>query len=160
MGRLYGILLSINKILSYIGGAALTFMMLLTVADVILRAGGRPILGTYEIVSFSLAIVIGFTIPKVSLDRGHVFMEIVLDKVSKDSKAILNTFTRLLCLILFAIVGYNLFLIGNELITSGEVSSTLKLPFYPIAYGVGVCCFIECFVFIFDIVKIWRGEYE
>ena len=160
MGRLSSILFGTNKILSYIGAAALTFMMLLTVADVILRAGGRPILGTYEIVSFSLAIVIGFTIPKVSLDRGHVFMEIVLDKVSKRSKAILNTFTRLLCLILFAIVGYNLFLIGNELITSGEVSSTLKLPFYPIAYGVGVCCFIECFVFIFDIVRIWRGEYE
>lgn len=160
MGRLSSILFGTNKILSYIGAAALTFMMLLTVADVILRAGGRPILGTYEIVSFSLAIVIGFTIPKVSLDRGHVFMEIVLDKVSKRNKAILNTFTRLLCLILFAIVGYNLFLIGNELITSGEVSSTLKLPFYPIAYGVGVCCFIECFVFIFDILRIWRGEYE
>lgn len=158
--RLYGVLLKVNSILSYIGGAALTFMMLLTVADVILRAGGRPILGTYEIVAFSLAIVIGFTIPKVSLDRGHVYMEIVLDKVSKTTKAVLNTFTRLLCLILFAIVGYNLFLIGNELITSGEVSSTLKLPFYPIAYGVGVCCFIECFVFIFDIVRIWRGEYE
>ncbi len=158
--RLYGVLLGVNKILSYIGGAALTFMMLLTVADVVLRAGGRPILGTYEIVSFSLAIVIGFAIPKVSIDRGHVYMEIILDKVSKRSKAILNTFTRLLCLILFVIVGYNLFLIGNELIASGEVSSTLKLPFYPIAYGVGVCCFIECFVFIFDIVRIWRGEYE
>ncbi|MGZ3494786.1 MAG: TRAP transporter small permease [Thermodesulfobacteriota bacterium] len=160
MGNLYSILLRVSKILSYIGAVALTFMMLLTVADVILRAGGRPILGTYEIVAFSLAIVIGFTIPQVSLDRGHVLMEIVLDKVSKRSKTILNTFTRLLCIILFAIVGYNLFLIGNELITSGEVSSTLKLPFYPIAYGVGVCSFIECFVFIFDIVREWRGENE
>jgi len=158
--RLSGVLLRVSKILSYIGGAALTFMMLLTVADVILRAGGRPILGTYEIVAFSLAIVIGFTIPQVSLDRGHVYMEIVLDKVSERAKAILNTFTRILCIILFAIVGYNLFLVGNELVTSGEVSSTLKLPFYPIAYGVGVCCFIECFVFIFDIVGVWRGKNE
>jgi len=157
---LYSILLRVSKILSYIGAAALTFMMLLTVADVILRAGGRPILGTYEIVAFSLAIVIGFTIPQVSLDRGHVLMEIVLDKVSKRSKTILNTFTRLLCIILFVIIGYNLFSVGNELHTSGEVSSTLKLPFYPIAYGVGVCCFIECFVFIFDIIREWRGENE
>jgi TRAP-type C4-dicarboxylate transport system permease small subunit len=160
MMRLSGVLLRVSKILSYIGGAALTFMMLLTVADVILRAGGRPILGTYEIVAFSLAIVIGFTIPQVSLDRGHVYMEIVLDKVSERAKAILNTFTRILCIILFAIVGYNLFLVANELVTSGEVSSTLKLPFYPIAYGVGVCCFIECFVFIFDIVGVWRGKNE
>jgi hypothetical protein len=50
--------------------------------------------------------------------------------------------------------------IGYEFHTSGEVSSTLKLPFYPISYFVGVCCFIECFVFMFDIAKIWRGQYE
>ena len=157
---MFGILLRVSKILSYIGGAALTFMMFLTVADVLLRAGGRPILGTYEMVALSLAIVIGFTIPKVSLDRGHVYMEIVLDRLSKRNRAIMNTFTRVLCIVLFAIVGYNLFLIGNEFHTAGEVSSTLKIPFFPLPYFVGVCCFIECFVFIFDIAKIWRGPYE
>ena len=160
MESLYGILLRVSRILGYIGGAALTFMMFLTVADVILRAGGRPILGAYEMVALSLAIVIGFTIPKVSLDRGHVYMEILLDRLSKRNKAILNTFTRILCILLFAMVGYNLFLIGNEFHTSGEVSSTLRLPFFPIAYFVGACCFVECFVFIFDIARIWRGQYE
>ena len=160
MERLYGILLRVSRILGYIGGAALTFMMFLTVADVILRAGGRPILGVYELVALSLAVVIGFTIPQVSLDRGHVYMEILLDKLSKRNRAIMNSFTRILCILLFAMVGYNLFLIGHEFHTSGEVSSTLRLPFFPIAYFVGVCCFIECFVFIFDIVKIWRGQHE
>ncbi len=160
MEKLFGILLGLSRILSYIGGAALTFMMFLTVADVLLRAGGRPILGVYELVALSLAIVIGFTIPKVSLDRGHVYMEILLNRLSKRNRAIMNTLTRILCILLFVIVGYNLCLIGHEFHTSGEVSSTLKLPFFPIAYFVGVCCFIECFVFIFDIVKIWRGQYE
>jgi TRAP-type C4-dicarboxylate transport system permease small subunit len=87
-------------------------------------------------------------------------MEIVLDKLSKRNRAVLNTLTRILCTLLFVIIGYNLFLIGNEFHTSGEVSSTLKLPFFPIAYFVGVCCFIECFVFLFDIVRIWKGQYE
>lgn len=160
METLFRILLRVSKILSHVGGAALTFMMFLTVADVLMRAVGRPILGTYELVSLSLAIVIGFTIPKVSLDRGHVYMEILLEKLSERDKAIMNTFTRILGLVLFAIIGYNLFLIGNEFRTSGEVSSTLKLPFFPISYFVGVCCFIECFVFMFDIAKIWRGKYE
>jgi TRAP-type C4-dicarboxylate transport system permease small subunit len=160
METLIRILLKVSKILSYIGGAALTFMMLLTVADVLMRANRRPILGTYELVSLSLAIVIGFAIPQISLDRGHVCMTILLDKLSKRKKAILNTFTRILCIILFVIIGYNLFLIGREFHTSGEVTPTVKMPFFPIAYFVGVCCFIECFVFIFDIVKIWRGQYE
>ena len=64
METLFRILLRVSKILNYIGGAALTFMMFLTVADVLLRAGGRPILGTYELVSLTLAIVIGFTYPQ------------------------------------------------------------------------------------------------
>jgi TRAP-type C4-dicarboxylate transport system permease small subunit len=87
-------------------------------------------------------------------------MEILLEKLSKRDKAIMNTFTRILGIVLFAIIGYNLLVIGYEFHTSGEVSSTLKLPFYPISYFVGVCCFIECFVFMLDIAKIWRGQYE
>jgi|WetSurSiteA1Bulk_404760.scaffolds.fasta_scaffold42988_1 TRAP-type C4-dicarboxylate transport system permease small subunit len=150
----------VKKALSIIGGVALSLMMFMTVADVIMRAGGHPILGTYEMVALMLAIVIGFTIPTVSLDRGHVYMEIVLEKLSKKNRAVMNTFTRVLCLILFIIIGYNLIMVGNELHVSGEVSSTLKIPFFPIAYGVGVCCFIECLVFVFDIVRIWRGQYE
>jgi TRAP-type C4-dicarboxylate transport system permease small subunit len=160
MERLYGILLKVSRILGHVAGAALTFMMFLTVADVLLRAGGRPILGTYEMVALSLAVVIGFTIPLVSVRRGHVYMEILLDRLSKKNKAIMNTFTRLMCILLFVIIAYNLFLIGREFHVAGEVSSTLKIPFFPIAYFVGLCCLVECFVFVFDIVRIWRGEYE
>jgi TRAP-type C4-dicarboxylate transport system permease small subunit len=149
-----------GKVLNVIGGSALTFMMFLTVADVIMRAFGRPILGTYEIVGLSLALVIGFGIPKVSMDRGHVYMEFVVDRLPNNWKVMMHTFTRVLCIILFIIIGYNLFSVGNEFHTSGEVSPTLKLPFFPVAYGVGVCCFIECLVFVNDIIKIWRGQYE
>jgi TRAP-type C4-dicarboxylate transport system permease small subunit len=150
----------VKKLLNFTGGTALSLMMFMTVADVVMRAAGRPILGTYEMVALLLAVVIGFTIPIVSLDRGHVYMEILLERLSKRNRALMNTFSRILCLILFVVIAYNLIMVGKELHASGEVSSTLKIPFYPIAYGVGVVCFIECLVFIFDIVKIWRGQYE
>jgi TRAP-type C4-dicarboxylate transport system permease small subunit len=149
-----------TKVLNLIGGSALTFMMFLTVADVLMRAGGHPIIGTYEIVGLALALVIGFGIPKVSMDRGHVYMEFIVERLSPRWRAIMNTFTRILCIGLFILIGYNLFGVGNEFHTSGEVSPTLKLPFFPVAYGVGVCCFIECVVFILDIIRIWRGHYE
>ena len=150
----------VTKILDTIGGVALTFMMLLTVADVLMRAMGHPIVGTYEVVALSLALVIGFTIPKVSLDRGHIRVDLVIEKVSKRTRALLNIFTRLVCLILFLIITYNLFAVANELRASGEVSPTIQLPAYPVAYGVAVCCFIECLVFVLDIVNIGTGDYE
>ncbi len=161
LSKLEGFIVYLSKILSIIAGIALTIMMLLTVVDVCLRAFGAPIIGTYEIVGLLLALVIGFAIPQVSLDRGHVYMEILINMVSsKMNKAILNTFTRILCIILFILIGYNLFGVGNEFKMSGEVSPTIKLPFFPMAYGIGVCCIIECFVFVIDIYKIWRGRYE
>jgi TRAP-type C4-dicarboxylate transport system permease small subunit len=104
--------------------------------------------------------VIGFTIPRVSFVRGHVYMEVILERLPRDGRAMLNTFTRILCILLFVLIGYNLFSAGNEFRMSGEVSPTVQIPFYPLAYGMGVCCFIECLVFINDIISIWRGQYE
>ena len=150
----------VSKCLNLIAGIALTLMMCLTVADVLLRATGRPIIGTYEVVALSLAVVIGFGIPKVSLDKGHVYMEFLLEKLGPRGKDIMNTFTRILVLILFIFIGYNLFNVGAEFRASGEVSPTIKLPFYPVAFGVGVCCLLECLVFIGEIVTIWRGQHE
>jgi len=155
-----GTLRFISNLLNTIAGIAVTFMMLLTVTDVLLRAGGHPIIGTFEIVSLLLALVIGFGIPQVSLDRGHVYMDFLLDKLSKKGRNVMNTFTRVLCLFLFGFIGVNLFKVGARFHASGEVSPTIMIPFYPVAYGVAVCCLLECCVFLFDIVRIWRGQYE
>jgi TRAP-type C4-dicarboxylate transport system permease small subunit len=149
----------VSGILNIIAGVALTLMMFLTVTDVGLRVGGHPIVGTYEIVALTLAIVIGFGIPQLSLDGGHVYMEFGLDKMSLRAQTIMKTFTRLLCIGLFIFMGYNLFSVGAEFHASGEVSQTLRLPFFPVAYGVGVCCFLECVVLILEIGTLWRGEH-
>ncbi len=160
MARPFDILRFISGLLNTIAGIAVTLMMLLTVADVLLRAGGHPIIGTFEVVSLMLALVIGFGIPQVSIDRGHVYMDFLMEKLSRKWRNVMATFTRVLCLILFASIGINLFNVGARFHASGEVTPTVMIPFYPVAYGVAVCCLLECCVFIFDIVKIWRGQYE
>ncbi len=48
-----------------------------------------------------------------------------------------------------------------KILTDWSVSTVVYfLIGYPIAYGIAVCCLLECCVFIFEIVGIWRGEYE
>jgi len=160
MEKKFNLLQKVCRLFTDIGGVALTFMMCLTVADVILRCFNYPILGAYEMVALSLAIVIGFSIPKASMDRNHIQMEIVIERMTSERRAVLNTFTRICSIILFGVIAYNLFLIGNEYLSTGETSATLQIPFYPIAYCIAVCCFLECLVLVFDIVKIWRGQYE
>jgi TRAP-type C4-dicarboxylate transport system permease small subunit len=156
----FSVFRSISRVLNYVAGISLTIMMLMTVADVLFRAGGWPFVGTYEIVALLLAVVVGFGIPQVSLDKGHVCMEFLLERFSKRGREMMNILTRVLCLVLFVFIGYNLFKVAAGFHASGEVTPTIQLPFYPVAYAVGVCCLLECCVFLFEIVRIWRGQYE
>jgi TRAP-type C4-dicarboxylate transport system permease small subunit len=160
MNKTFGLLKFLCNAINVIAGVALTAMMLLTVIDVLLRATSFPFVGTFEIVSLLMGIVIAFGIPQVSLDKGHVYMEFLVERLSSRNRNLVNTFTRILCIVLFACVAYNMIKIGARFRASGEVSPTIKIPFYPLPYAVSVCCFLECFVFISDIVTIWRGKHE
>ena len=150
----------LSRFLNIIAGISLTFLMLLTVMDVILRALKRPIVGTYELVAFSGAVVIGFALPLTSWMRGHIYVDFLTQKFSKRVRDIFNVSTRCVVIVLFFLIGWNLIKYGMDLQKSGEVSLTLQMPFYPVAYGVGVCCFVQCLVMICDILKILGGEYE
>jgi TRAP-type C4-dicarboxylate transport system permease small subunit len=150
----------VSRILEGISGVALTIMMCLTVADVIGRAGGRPILGMYEIISLMAVAVFGFAVPVSSWTRSHVSMEFGVRSFSQKKRMIMNIFTRVLCIFLFGFMAINLVRMASNFRMGGEVTSTLKLPFFPAAYGLAVCCLIECVVLILDIVKMGGGKYE
>jgi TRAP-type C4-dicarboxylate transport system permease small subunit len=87
-------------------------------------------------------------------------MEFVLDRLPKRGRNIFNTVTRVACAILFVVIAINLFRVAAGFSSSGEVSPTLKLPIYPFAYGLGICCIVQCLVFLCDIIRIWEGRYE
>ncbi len=150
----------LSRLFNVIAGVSLTFLMLLTVMDVILRALKRPIVGTYELVAFSGAVVIGFAVPLTSWLRGHIFVDFFILRFSQKVRNIFNITTRCLVIVLFFLIGWNLIKYGMDLQKSGEVSLTLQMPFYPVAYGVAVCCFVQCLVLICDVIKIFGGKYE
>ncbi len=158
-----GLLNAVNgltRFINVIAGISLTFLMLLTIGDVILRFFKMPIVGTYELVAFAGAVVIGFSLPLTSWARGHIFVDFFIIKFSKKIQNVFNIATRCLVFFLFFLMGWNLFKYAVDLQKSGEVSLTLQMPFYPITFGVGICCFIQCLVMVCDIVKVLGGEYE
>jgi len=150
----------LSRFLNLIAGITLAFMMSLTVADVILRFFKRPIIGTFDMVTFSGAVVIGFSIPLTSWMRGHVYTDFLILTFSQRARNIFNIVTRFLGICLFVMIGWNLVKYGMDLYKTGEVSPTLQIPFYPITYGMAICCFAQCLVLFCDILKIWGGKYE
>jgi TRAP-type C4-dicarboxylate transport system permease small subunit len=160
MGGFLKTINGISRFFNIIAGISLTFLMLLTITDVILRGFKTPVPGTYEVVAFAGAVVIGFSLPLTSWLRGHIFVDFFILKFSQKGRDIFNIATRCMVIVLFFLIGWNMIKYAMDLQKSGEVSLTLQMPFYPVAYGVGVCCFIQCLVMVCDIVKISGGKYE
>jgi TRAP-type C4-dicarboxylate transport system permease small subunit len=154
------IVFQLSKSVNVLAGVFLTLLMLITVTDVCLRSLGRPIVGSYELVAFLGALVLGFSVPLTSWVRGHIYVDFLVLKLPPLARKIFHLFTRCLGIGLFFLIGWNLIKMATDLHRSGEVSLTLQMPFYPIVYAVGICCFIQCLVLSGDMVKIFEGKYE
>ena len=150
----------ISRWMNVIAYIALTFVMLLTVTDVILRMFRHPIIGTFEIVQLAGAVVIAFGIPLTSWSRGMIYVDFFVNSFPRRAKDTMNILTRVIGIAIFIFIGYNLFVFATDLFISGEVTPTKQLPFYPIVYSMGVACFVEALVLITDISKVMGGKYE
>jgi len=147
------------KVMNVIAGIALTFIILLTVCDVVLRAFGHPILGVYEIVAMAGGVIIGFVAPVTSWVRGHIFMDFAIQRFSSGTRKVFNILTRCVGIALFLMISWNVIKIATNFHEVGEVSNTLQIPLYPIAGGVGFCFFVLAVVLFCDILKISEGSF-
>lgn len=140
-----------------ISGIVLAFMMVVTIADVVMRNIGRPIVGSVEIITFCGAVVVGFAIPYTSWKKVHVYVDFLVDKLSPRNRKIVDSITRCMGIALFAFIGYNFIIYGLDLKHTKEVSPSFKLPYYPIPFGLSASCFLQCLTMIADLIKTVRG---
>lgn len=141
-----------------ISAVVLTFLFCVTVLDVVMRAVWQPIVGVYEMVSLSGAIVIVFALPLTSWNNGHVYMDFVVDRLSHRAKTFFYILTRIMVILLFIALGVALFVLAEEFRTSGELLLTLQWPVYPLTYVIGVICFLQVVVVFFDILRTIGGK--
>jgi TRAP-type C4-dicarboxylate transport system permease small subunit len=132
----------------------LVLMMMITVIDVALRTVGTPIVGTYELVAMMGAMVVGFAIAKTSWDRGHVYVDMLIENRSEAVKNAFFICTRIFGIIIYALISWNLVKKGVLFHRSEQVSMTLRLPYYPAAFALAFCFFVQCLSLLGDILRI------
>ncbi len=143
----------VSRVMNHAGGIVLVFMMLLTVSDVVLRIFWKPILGTYEMVSLAGALVIGFAIPKTSMDDAQVYVDFVVTGRSAKARKVFLTVTKFLGFVLFFLLAVNMLRKAGELYSAQEVTLTLHVPLYPVAYALGACSIVECVVLLLQMLQ-------
>ena len=160
MAWILSAVLKVGNGLHIVAGVSLVFLMLLTLADVVLRACGTPIPGTYELVGYAGGIAIGLAMPVTSWRRGHVYVDTFLAWLPRAVRTAVHLGTRLVGAGLFAVLAWNLVRFGLDLRASGEVSLTLELKYYPVAFGLATASTVQAVVLLCHIELVRRGEYE
>ena len=131
---------SATRIFNGIAAAAITGMMLLTCADVLLRLFRRPIPGTYEMVGFLGALGVSFALAHTSLERGHIAVDFLVQRLSVPLQTLVDGVIAAVCALLFGLAAWHSLRYGMDLKAAGEVSMTLQFPVFPFVWGVAAGC--------------------
>lgn len=135
-----GILGRIESVMKVIAAICLVSMALITGVDVLGRGVfNTPLFGTEEIVTILAVLVVGFSLPYAHSQGSHIGVEVFYSKLGTTSRRVLTFCTNLASGTLFGVVAWRMWLYGQSLERSGEVSMNLELPTYHVVYVLAFC---------------------
>lgn len=153
MLRLERFLAGMSDRLNVLAALAMIFVMLLTVADVIMRRFMMPVPGAYDIVSLFSSFIISFSLGYTSVQKGHIAVEFLFEKLPERAARILSAVNELIAFFFFALLTWQSCAYALRSLASGEVSPTIRLPFFPFIMGLSLGCLVLALILAVNFVK-------
>lgn len=124
----------------WIAAAFLAAMMLLTVADVVLRkVGDSPIHGTFELVELLLVCTFFFALPATFLRDQNIVVDMI-DGWRPRWVPLLKRLSAALAAVMLATIAWQSWLQARDAMSFGDVTSDLSLPrilyWAPLVFGI------------------------
>jgi TRAP-type transport system small permease protein len=117
-----------SRFCGWVAGAFLAAMMLLTVADVTLRAAlNTPIRGIYELIELLLACTFFFALPAVFLRDEHIIVD-VIDNLAPRCVPVLKRTGKALAVVLLGLMAWQGWLSADDSLAFHDVTADLGLP--------------------------------
>ncbi|MBU1567618.1 MAG: TRAP transporter small permease [Proteobacteria bacterium] len=139
----------LQTLVATISGIGLLALMVVMAGDVFGRyLFNHPIPGAYELVEYLMAIIVPFSIAYSAAQKCHVGVDILVERLPKKIRAIVDIITQFLTIILVSIVIWQGWVGFFEAQSSSIRSAVLEIPNYPflLAVPIGFMAFV---VFVF-----------
>ncbi|MDD5015593.1 MAG: TRAP transporter small permease subunit [Atribacterota bacterium] len=131
----------INRIMADLSGISLGLIMIFVLADVVSRTISKPLYGVAEMAIFAMVICAYLGLPYCEEVKGHLRVEVLLDRVSPKYKKILNFVSYFLVFAIFGIVVYSVGKYALSAYNNKESIPGLRpLDIYPIIFVIFISC--------------------
>lgn len=138
---------------SALAQVALVAVMVLIVSNIILRRFLFPIPGTVEMVEFLGAIILGSSIAYCLYSGGHIFVDVLVQKISQGKRAAIDFFTNIIMLLLNSVLSWQMAVYGKRMMDKGFTTGHLGIPIWPVVAIVAVGFLLMAFVNLGEIFK-------
>jgi len=144
------------KTIEWIGVAGVVVMIAVTFINVVgAKLFLAPLRGATEMIGFAQIVAISFAIAIDLLDKRHIAVEFVVDRMPGSAQKWINMFISVLELIFFAILSYKSYFYGISLKEAGEISSGAFIPFYPFAFAIAFGSAAALLFFLNEIITLF-----
>ncbi|NLX06653.1 MAG: TRAP transporter small permease [Phycisphaerae bacterium] len=162
MTRLIATLRRINRaltrVLIAVAGLLLVGMMALTCADIFLRQAWRPVPGSVELVGFFGAVVTAFALSFTQNRREHIAVDILFQHYPAVLRRIVGAISYAACIAFCVVAAWQIGKLGVRILTTGEVTETLRIIFYPFVFAVALGFGTIALSFLADLLACVAGE--
>ena len=147
------IVYSIAHIGGFFGSLTMVGLMLMTVADVVLRYFfNAPILGSFELTEFSLILLVFLAIPWGTAQKVNVRVDLLVGSMPDRVRAIFDSITCLFSICITALFAWYTVPQAKYMMKLGSESEMLEIPHYPFYFMVALGFFLLFFVLIGNLI--------
>jgi TRAP-type C4-dicarboxylate transport system permease small subunit len=125
-------------------------MMMLTTIDVAARALlNMPVRGSYEIVTFLLAILVFASLPLVTWDEKHITVNLFDRWMRRRVRHLLDVVFLALSTVIVGVITWRLWVQGGLMAEGQHITGLLEWPIAPIAYFMSVLSALTTLILMF-----------
>lgn len=137
-----------------IGGVSLVIMTSVACVNMFLRLFGTPLSPAFELVSYLGATTVALPLGYAQLKKSHIAVDILGSRFPGNVRKITSAITLVLSIGLFTLAAWKVGQHAANLMQTGELSETTRMPFYPFTYAVAVSCGLLAFCLLVDLLSL------
>lgn len=147
------------KIALYLSAIGLLVLMLLVTVNVIGRTFRHPIPGGYDLITLSAAVCGSLAIAYCTKLKGHVHVDIVVNKLSPRAKKVQQVICGILSIALWVLIAWQSLEVFLARLTT-EVTEVLKIPYAPFRFLFLFSMILVVIILIEELIKDVKGGNE
>jgi TRAP-type C4-dicarboxylate transport system permease small subunit len=132
---------------------AMIFIMVVIVANVILRIPWKPLGGTVELVEMAGSILLALGIAYTAMMKGHIMVGILVEKFPPRIRGFTDFVVNLVALVFSFILARELLLYALNMLSRGYETGHLKIPVAPSIFLVAFGFIMLCMVLLLNLLR-------